>query len=138
LVLDLVRVGAASDRDAAQTCGRYRNTHGDGPGGAFSNWINRSTAGSSPTTPERWPFRPPASLAFWSAPNEISPGPISTRCPSMDSMNQRPDRGRIHCGFGFSCHSPTQPAGSTVIITVTSALVLCPCHCGCAGALMDC
>jgi hypothetical protein len=26
-------------------------------------------------------FRPPAFLAFWSAPNEISPDPISTRLP---------------------------------------------------------
>src|SRR6267378_2965846 len=91
-VLDLERGHGPSDRHVATACGPYRNTHGDGPGGAFSNWINRSTAGSSPTTPERWPFRPPASFAFWSAPNEISPGPISTRCPSMDWTNQRPDK----------------------------------------------
>src|SRR5215469_15426722 len=92
-VLDLERVRAPSERPA---CDHYRNKHGDGPGGALSNWISRSTAGSSPTTPERWPFRPLPSLAFWSAPNAISPGPISTRCPSMDSTNQRPDKGRIH------------------------------------------
>src|SRR5262249_45159378 len=52
------------------------------------------------------------------SPNEISPGPISTRTPSIDSTNQRPDKGMIHCGRGFSCQSPIQPTGSTVTNTV--------------------
>jgi hypothetical protein len=44
------RVHAASE----QACLPYRNGHGDGPGGAVSNWTSMSAAGSSPTTPERW------------------------------------------------------------------------------------
>ncbi len=52
-----------------------------------------------------------ASRQFWSPPKEISPGPISTRVPSIDSTNQRPDSGTIHCGLGFSCQAPIQPTG---------------------------
>ena len=34
-------------------------------------------------------------------------------------MNQWPDSGATHCGFGLSCHSPTQPTGRTVKNTAT-------------------
>jgi len=82
------------------------------------------TQGWSPTVPERWPLRPWASgFVFWSFPNDSSPGPISTRVPSMVSTNQRPESGTIHCGFGFSCHSPTQSTGRTMTITWVPGLL---------------
>ena len=72
------------------------------------------TADLLPTVPERWPRLPLTGRVFLSSPNEISPGPISTRCPSIDLTNQRPDNDTIDRGFGFSCQSPIQPTGSTV------------------------
>src|ERR1700689_1697508 len=114
----------------------HLSRQGDAIGGGASNCPIMSTAGSSPTVPERWPCLPPTLRVFLSSPKDISPDPISTRRPSIDSTNQRPDNGMIHCGFGFSCQSPIQPTGSTVMKTVAASLVLAPIHCGAAcGAI---
>src|ERR1051326_7718597 len=114
----------------------HLNRQGDASGGGASNCTIMSTAGSSPTVPERCPCLPPRLRVFLSSPKDISPGPISTRWPSIDTTNQRPDNGMSHCGYGFSCQSPIQPAGSTVMKTVAGTLVLAPIHCGAAcGAI---
>ena len=92
-----------------------------------------STAGWSPIVPERCPFRPSAPFVQpWSSPNENSPGPCSTRVPSMLSSHQRPDSTTIHCGAGFSCQSPTQPTGWTVTTTVEDCSGCLLFHCGSA------
>jgi hypothetical protein len=93
-----------------------------------------STAGWSPIVPERWPLRPcESALQFWSSPKDISPGPNSTRVPSIASTHQRPESGTIHCGAGFSCQSPTQPTGCTVKTTVDSPRGCWLFHCGSAS-----
>src|SRR6185437_10708414 len=103
---------------------------------ASSSCTSMRTAGSSPAVPERCPRRPRASgRQPWSSPNEISPGPISTRSPSMVTTYQRPESGTIHCGFGFSCHSPTQPTGSTLRFTVATPRCTSSCHCGAAPGI---
>ena len=48
----------------------------------------------------------------------------------MVSTNQRPVRMAIHCGLGFSCHSPTQPTGSTVKVTPAVDGSMRSFHCG--------
>ena len=99
----------------------------------WSTCTSISTEGWSPTVPERWPLRPSASdFVFWSLPNDSSPGPISTRLPSMVSTNQQPESGTIHCGFGFSCHSPTQPTGRTMMIMWVPGLLSRSTHDGAA------
>src|SRR5918993_225924 len=62
----------------------------------------------------------------------MSPGPISTRVPSWVSKNQRPASGTTHCGFGLSCHSPTQPFGSTLNFTASTSPGQSRIHCGAA------
>src|SRR5215213_5762808 len=62
----------------------------------------------------------------------MSPGPISTRVPSCVSKNQRPASGVTHCGFGLSCHSPTQPLGSTANFTAAISPAQLRIHCGAA------
>jgi hypothetical protein len=47
-------------------------------------------------------------------------------------MNQWPDSGTTHCGFGLSCHSPTQPTGRTVKNTATTSPGICRIHIGAA------
>src|SRR5471032_474506 len=108
--------------------GAHRNSQGEVGAGMLSNCMTISTAGASPIVPERWPRLPPTSRQFWSPPKERSPGPISTRVPSIDSTNHRPERGMIHCGLGFSCHVPTQPMGCTVTIVVIAPLIFLLCH----------
>jgi hypothetical protein len=105
--------------------------------GSFSSCTIRFTEGWLPTVPDRCPFRPRASgLQFWSPPNDSSPGPISTRLPSIVSTNQRPESGTIHWGFGFSCHSPTQPTGWTTITTVVPGALCLSSHEGAAPGEM--
>ena len=84
-------------------------------------WTRSSTQGSAPICPERCPRPPSMARVSISCPQWISPGPISTREPSCVSMNQRPDSGTTHCGFGLSCHSPTQPTGRTVKKTAATS-----------------
>ncbi|WP_353890161.1 CxxxxCH/CxxCH domain-containing protein [uncultured Methylobacterium sp.] len=48
----------------------------------------------------------------------------------MVSTNQRPESTAIHCGFGFSCHSPTQPTGRTVKVTPAWLGSILSFHCG--------
>ncbi|RYB03302.1 CxxxxCH/CxxCH domain-containing protein [Lichenibacterium ramalinae] len=88
--------------------------------------------GWSPTVPDRCPLPP---RVFWSSPIISSPGPISTRWPSMVSTNHRPVRMAIHCGLGFSCHSPTQPTGRTVKVTPAWHGSILSFHCGATSGL---
>ena len=51
----------------------------------------------------------------------------------MLSIHQRPDSTTIHCGAGFSCHSPIQPTGCTVNTGVADTVSCLLFHCGSAG-----
>ena len=44
----------------------------------------------------------------------------------------------IHCGFGFSCHSPTQPTGWTTTSTVAPGVLCLSIHDGAAPSEMLC
>ena len=106
--------------------------------GATSSPVTIIVQGSLPTVPDRSPFRPSRSRVPWSSPIISSPGPISTRWPSIVSTNHRPVRMAIHCGRGFSCQFPTQPTGSTVKVTPACVLSILLFHCGSTPAPMPC
>ena len=93
--------------------------------------IARSSAPLAPRRwcPRRWPLLPARAVQFWSSPSENSPAPCSMRVPSIASIHHRPDSTTIHCGAGFSCHSPTQPTGWTVNTTVASERACALFHC---------